>query len=625
MGGHIPVGNRRPSSAILLAALLFLGGCSAPLSIERLNLTESYQQMDRSALSGDVLSNATQIVLRRHSLSGLWKKDPDAAIAALRMNVIADPNLWPEFFSLAELSFLQGKRQQSQADFLAAALYAFAFLDPGSEGNVPNPFDDRFRQAANIYNLSLVAAFPPAENGQVQIISGQRELPFGTIDLAADPSQMSWHGCVLTDFEPTANIAVTGIKNLYRNPGLGEPLAASPRQPPQSGTGLVIPSQLKVPSNLLLIVDAPRQQLARAHLNGRLMVHTFDEQQSIEIGQQRVPLEYDQTAARALGLAAAGAGSNELSRFLSGTILDQSPSELIALQPHELGHMPVILIHGTASSPFRWANMVNDLLENPEIQAHFEFWFFSYGSGNPIPYSALQLRRSIEEAITELGGVKADPALGQITLIGHSQGGLLAKMLVIDPGDRLWNGVSAKPLSALNLSDKTRNLIRETLFPVPLPEVRRVIFIATPQRGSYLAAFSLSQMIGGLVKLPLAVAETSKEIVTGNDTTAILGGGKLRLGSIYGMSPNNPFIKTLATIPVVPYVHTHSIIPVQTGGPLAEGNDGVVSYRSAHIEGVDSELVVRSGHSAQSNSATIAEVARILMLQLKSSEEPAAR
>jgi hypothetical protein len=39
----------------------------------------------------------------------------------------------------------------------------------------------------------------------------------------------------------------------------------------------------------------------------------------------------------------------------------------------------------------------------------------------------------------------------------------------------------------------------------------------------------------------------------------------------------------------------------------------VVSYASAHLEGVESELVVRSGHSAQSNPEVIQEVRRILV------------
>jgi hypothetical protein len=64
-------------------------------------------------------------------------------------------------------------------------------------------------------------------------------------------------------------------------------------------------------------------------------------------------------------------------------------------------------------------------------------------------------------------------------------------------------------------------------------------------------------------------------------------------------------------------VEVHSIIPVK-GGPPADGqNDGVVAYKSAHLEGVGTELVVfNHGHSVQSSPAAIEEVRRILLEQL---------
>src|SRR5262245_62669879 len=53
--------------------------------------------------------------------------------------------------------------------------------------------------------------------------------------------------------------------------------------------------------------------------------------------------------------------------------------------------------------------------------------------------------------------------------------------------------------------------------------------------------------------------------------------------------PNNPFIKTLSTIPVAPGVRVNSIVAVKGEGPYEDGDDGVVQYQSAHIDGVRSE------------------------------------
>jgi pimeloyl-ACP methyl ester carboxylesterase len=610
--------TRRGCSALML--LLLLGGCAAPLGTQKLTLTDSYRQINRSALSGATLSDSTLITLRRRNLMTTWKTNPEAAVTALRTQVVGQQDSWPDLFALAELSYFLGRQDRSQADFLAAAVYAYAFLSPGDASVVqPSPYDERFRQACDIYNLSLTSAFATPDGSPMQIVPQTRTLPFGSISMAADPNQVQWDGRPLVNFQPTADVAVIGLQNIYRSPGLGEPLAALPTPEDEPSSGFQVAPRLRVPTNLMLLLDAPRRQVAQTALQGRLVVHTNLDQPDIQVGKDDVPLEYDQTAARAISLEEAAAWSNEYKGFLNGRLFDTAQPQLVALEHHVLGRMPVILIHGTASSAFRWSDRVNDLLKVPAIRDHFEFWFFTYPTGNPIPLSALQLRQSTEQAVSALGGVQADPALNHITLIGHSQGGLLAKMLVIDPGSRLWDGIVRRPLSSLNLSDKSRQLLQETLFPRPLPEVQRVIFIATPQRGSYVAAFSISQMIASLVTLPLAVTNVGKEVLTGNGGNVLVGQGKLRFGSVYGMSPNGPFIKSLAAIPIAPNVHAHSIIAVATSGPITAGNDGVVAYSSAHIPGVDSELVVRSTHSTQSNPATIAEVQRILMLQLAAS------
>ncbi len=86
--------------------------------------------------------------------------------------------------------------------------------------------------------------------------------------------------------------------------------------------------------------------------------------------------------------------------------------------------------------------------------------------------------------------------------------------------------------------------------------------------------------------------------------------------SVDNMNPSHPFIKTLASIPMAEGVKAHSIIPVLGTGPLSGGNDGIVAYDSAHIDGVASELVVRFGHSVQGHPKAIEEVRRILRAHL---------
>jgi hypothetical protein len=76
--------------------------------------------------------------------------------------------------------------------------------------------------------------------------------------------------------------------------------------------------------------------------------------------------------------------------------------------------------------------------------------------------------------------------------------------------------------------------------------------------------------------------------------------------------PGNRFVQTLVASPLASGVIAHSIIAVRGEGSITSGNDGVVAYESAHLDGVASEKVVRSSHSTQSEPDTIQEVRRIL-------------
>jgi hypothetical protein len=72
-------------------------------------------------------------------------------------------------------------------------------------------------------------------------------------------------------------------------------------------------------------------------------------------------------------------------------------------------------------------------------------------------------------------------------------------------------------------------------------------------------------------------------------------------------------ITELAPAPLAPGIIGHSIIAVKGEGPFQQDTDGVVAYSSAHLDGMESELVVTSGHSVQQNPEAIEEVRRILL------------
>jgi pimeloyl-ACP methyl ester carboxylesterase len=224
----------------------------------------------------------------------------------------------------------------------------------------------------------------------------------------------------------------------------------------------------------------------------------------------------------------------------------------------------------------------------------------------------MQLRESLNGIVRTADAAGQYGCLRELVLVGHSQGGLLSKLAVVESGDRFWRLVSTQPFEDVPLSPHNRELLRRAVFVSPSPFVTEVIFIATPHRGSYLARGVLRDLLHRLVDLSGDLAGLGADLFHGRTGTHVC---LRRLPtSIDDMAPGSPFLGALLSLPIVPRVSVHSIIPVLGDGPLADERDGVVAYTSAHIEPVDSELVVRHcGHSTQDHPQTIEEVRRILL------------
>jgi pimeloyl-ACP methyl ester carboxylesterase len=595
--------------------LILLAGCATPIQVERVNASDVHRELTSNVISTGQISPETQIVLQQRGLWGLYENDPETAIAILHRTVVNSEASPDTVFALAEMSFRYAQHTDKQPYYLAAAVYAFAFLFPNDPAQRPNEFDPRVRIASDIYNRGLTSAFASADRSRVVLSSGTYELPFGTIDIVFDSATARWDNLVLSNFTPADELRVTGLRSRYRYYGIGASLAAGVSSDVKEA-GFQVDPNLKVPVTALLRVDLAPRDFAQGRLRGRIDLYPAYEPSEVQVRGQSVPLQADPTAAFAYGLSDPKIWSSEYSGFLRGDFFDRAPSQLVALQPFAPDQIPVVFIHGTASSAGRWADLINDLQSDPVIRDHFQFWLFSYNTGNPIPFSALQLRMALESAVHKLDPQGTNPALHDMVLIGHSQGGLLAKMLVIDSGSRLWDAFSSKPLDQFHVSESTRELLRDSLFVKPLREVRRVIFIATPHHGSYVAGSWIGQLAARFITLPIRVTAGLTEVLQGNVDALRVNRGVQGFSSVWGMTPRNPILQAFAAIPISPNVAVNSIIAVQGNGPIETGSDGVVTYKSAHIEPVESELVVRSGHSVQSNPQTVAEVRRILLLHL---------
>jgi pimeloyl-ACP methyl ester carboxylesterase len=508
---------------------------------------------------------------------------------------------------------------------LAAAIYAYAFLFPEGSGSGPGRFDPRLRLAADLYNWALMAAFASEDGSEVVPRGGTFELPFGKIEVAFDPASLRAGDRELHRFIPIAELEMYGLAMRYRWPGLGAPLAASSRliDASKPGRDMVAP-RMQVPVTALLRLPGARRALVQGGdpLAGRLELILPWDAESVTIAGEEVPLENEPSAALALTFTGAPIMEVEMFGFLgriSGLLRDRPP--LVSTTPYRPGLIPVVFVHGTASSVVRWAEMFNRLQADPEIRKRYQFWFFQYDSGNPIVLSALRLREALGAAVARLDPEGKDAALRRMVLIGHSQGGLLVKMQAISSGDRLWNAASKKPFDEMVLSDKTRDLLRRGMFVEPVPEVSRVVFICTPHRGSFVAGRSIiANVTRKMLSLPFALTGVAADLARNPGTASMV-----IPSAVDNMSPRHHFIRALQEIPVTPSIPVNSIVAVEGNGPVEEGDDGVVKYSSAHITPVESELVVKSNHSTQGNPHTIEEVRRILRLHVGLKSGPAAQ
>jgi pimeloyl-ACP methyl ester carboxylesterase len=593
------------------------------VGVYRLDPREGHRELTRSALSGNRPSAFARQVLRREGLDDAFRQDPAGTLSTLRDGILWDfPDA--QLFAIAELSFLHATRGGGRAYYADSTVFAYAFISWIAAEL--DPLDPRLRLAADLYNRALARALVDPSSGEISLEHRQLALPSGSLELTTRSEQLTWGGYRLVDLTPAAELGVRGLRNRYRTPGLGAALVASLEQPTEPGAvSDLVPASIKVPATLLLRFEDVIEGLRGGELRGELEVYASDVATSVTIGGREVSLEYEATSALASTLSDERIWQFELAGFFGGDSLvnfDQLPGRgLILLHPYQAGQVPVVFVHGTASSPARWADIVNELENLPYLRSAIQPWLFMYKTGQPIAYSAALLRTGLRNAVQKLDPQGVDGALRQMVVIGHSQGGLLTKLIGVSSGDRFWDLVSPLPLEEVDLDPEARALLRKSLFFEPLPFARRLVFVATPHRGSFLAGGRVSRWISGLVTSPARVTNAVVQLVENNPEVAALNSLDSVPSSIDNMTPDDDFLNALAETPVAPDIITHSIIAVSGDGPVEDGNDGVVEYRSAHLAGVASEKVVRSHHSTQSNPETMREIVRILLEHLREMDD----
>jgi pimeloyl-ACP methyl ester carboxylesterase len=594
-----------------------------------------------SAVLGDELSPRTRQTLRRLDLEAVYRRDPDEAALRLHAAALREPQ--PDLlFALAEISYHRGRQVEKRSCcdalpyYYLSAGYAYHFIfdhldsqNGPSGGGAMEIFDPRFRLACDLYNAGLSKCLRAAQKTGRFDARDQLRLP--TSDPAGFTLSVVHHGFAWQPEEFGAlefadDFRVTGLANQYRTYGLGVPLIGNRGHTPssaESGAGDgrdYLPKEARFPVTAFFRFEGTLADLS-AKRTGQLELYNPLNIQTILVRGHAVPLETDLTTPLAYYLAKSGLDGLQYKLFIRP---DEAGAHLgiRMLEPYQPGKIPVLLVHGLLSSPLTWAPALNDLTAEPAVRKHFQFWTYFYPSSQPYLVTASELRRSLARLRQEVDPEHRDAAFDEMVLVSHSMGGLVSKLLTVDSGDDFRMLISDRPLDQLKLQPATRSELEQVVYFQHEPQIHRVVFIATPHRGSQLSPSVIGRLGDELAGMPRQAARTLHDLTLENPELRKLDATPT---SIDELAPDSPVLAALAAKKPVSDVHYHSIIGVtaESSNPVAEWltgidahipGDGVVPYRSAHLDEAESEVIVPAEHMhVHHHPLAILELRRILL------------
>jgi len=461
--------------------------------------------------------------------------------------------------------------------------------------------------AESIYNFSVARAVENVERAKIQpwrnkinIVNDGTNYTLTTpkpIDSQHDPSRY--------DLFPTDSLKISGqfFKTRSSVAGVGAPLVAVARaENPQ------FRQQYRLPRVYAPVTAAIRFSGQKAELE------FVDPMKSdrIALNKRTFPLAVDFSAPTAMLIARERPERLGLSRVLDPQKYADT-ARLCQLQQYDPNRTPVIFVHGLQETAASWTPMIDTLREDPWIRKRYQFWFYSYPSGYPYPYSAALFRHDLD------GIDRAFPNHKRVILIGHSMGGMICRLMITDAGDKIWRDLFGTSPAKTPLAGDGRKLLEESLVFNHRPDVQRAVFISTPHRGSGFASGWIGRIGSGLVRTPrlfTPIYQEMKPLLVDDPTAAAL---KRMPNSVDTLEPNDRFVLAVNKLPITPGIPYHSIMGDRGRGDTPNSSDGIVPYWSSHLDGAQSELIVPSDHGAQYNPQAIREVERILRANLADS------
>ena len=662
--------TKRVVSFLLLATALTLSvGCATGSEWVKVRDTPRNPltgTLNLVARGGPKPTDRTIQLLRRYDLESELKGDRAALLARLEDIQRREPDREHEY-AMAEIAYITAKqseklhRQRALQFYGTALIHAYRYLfesaveTPDRQVSLAiNPYDPQFRGASDLYNQSL--------EGMMRLVQQEGVIRPGMARTVATANttcsfnvtlhSSGWHDEDIDRLEFVNDYQIEGLQNHYHTYGLGVPLIAVRRG--QGGHGDQDPAEHFYPTNVCFPLTAflrvertarsfpggpasggPRPERSTPAVTDPSAPHFVLELddpldcQSIEVADRTVPLEADLSTPLAYFLNQPQFRDHDIST--AGLLHPDRVKKLqglYMLEPFDSKKMPVVMVHGLWSSPITWMEMYNDLRSDPLVREHYQFWFYLYPTGQPFWVSATQMREDLAKMRREVDPQRQYPALDEMVLVGHSMGGLVAKLQTVESANAFWATMSDHPFAELHADPDTVRALATTYYFRPNPSIRRVITLGTPHRGSPFANGITSWAGNKLISLPHKMLEGRDKLLANNKHFFLPNAPIEVKTSIDSLSPDSPILPTLLTATPGPWVSYHNVVGHDPHPGLSKyivgDGDGVVPLSSARLDNtrqLESQIIVSADHSdVHRHPQSILEVRRVLFEQLSELE-----
>ena len=614
------------------------------LNFQATKSDRAHSALARSLSQFDKPSERTMETLTRQGLNKRYKTDPTRVLASLERTAQGQKDDADLIYALAELNWLEGRRHDQtklisfdrQRDqvldrYLDALTYAYDYLFSPALAAGRQPSDPRFRLACDIYNAALERLIRTALiKGRVPMgefieltLRGQK----AKVRLAVDEGS-PWPRNEIGEMMFASDYELTGVETQTRQYGVGVPMIAlrkklkSDDNPTTAALERFLPTEAAFPLTAFMHPKSRLEQPLDKKGDEEFVVELIDPIRFRQVGSDPkalLPLEFDLTTPLAYMWSKSeqfrDADREKISNLIKPGDLSKK-SGLTLLRPYEPGKIPVVMVHGLASSPLTWIPMINELMNDLRVRESYQFMLFAYPTGAHVPIAMSSLREALWQARSQFNTEGTAPDFDQMVLLGHSMGGLLCHSLAVSSGDRFWQLHSDRPFKEILGPPEVLTELRQFLFFEPMPSVRRVVYLATPHRGSDLSRGMIGRVSSSLIEDSDHIQKLLSTLIADNPDAFDRKRFRRLPNSIETLSTNNPVLTALMEMKSGPDVTFHSIIGANRPGPPADSTDGVVAYRSSHLDGVASEKLVRSDHSVQKSPEAIQEVRRVLIEHL---------